>query len=109
MIKYTPGPWVTNDVGTVQTKNKPEKPHTYYYGGDLSDGDICTLSDGEYISYHSAEEREANANLIAAAPDMRDFIEEITKANGKYPELNGTQIVLDAYKLLAQAEGRTND
>jgi len=33
---------------------------------------------------------------------MRAFIEEITDANGKYKDLNGSELVKDAYKLLKE-------
>ncbi len=35
----------------------------------------------------------------------KDFIEEITKAGGKYTYLDQTQIVVDAYAVLTKAQG----
>ena len=52
-------------------------------------------------------EQLSNAHLIAAAPEMYAFIEEICRAGGAYAELNNTNIVADAYRVLAKAEGKS--
>jgi len=42
--------------------------------------------------------------LYTAVLDVKEFIEEITLAGGKYKDLNGNQIVADAYKELQKLE-----
>lgn len=49
-------------------------------------------------SVRGGEAYDINAHLTITT----DFIEELTKLGGKYPEANGTNIVLDAYKVLRE-------
>jgi len=53
------------------------------------------------ISNGNTAESFANAYLIAAAPEMYDFIEYVAKAHLK----EGTQVHSDAMRLLAKARG----
>ena len=64
-VKHTPGPW----------EHLP----------DLNDGSQFRIVDrthliavaGDYRNIHDLERAEANAKLIAAAPDMLTFIQEV--------------------------------
>lgn len=112
-MKHTPAPWrlkplegkyygtkvEMSDGNTVSVWGSREwkvSPREEYYEDIMCDGHYEDI--GDY----------ANACLIAAAPEMYAFIEEITNAVGKYPELNKSQVVQDAYKVLAKAEGRVS-
>ena len=98
------------------------------------DGDELISVDAEdrHISLHMIEPEKAmedvmNAKFSASAPTMMqvirklkakcdeqerlldvaiEFVAEITLALGKYPEVNGTQVVADAYKTLTQLQAR---
>lgn len=64
--KFTPGPWVyrskTREIGTV------DKSDTQSYG---------MLLVVAYIDGFDHEEHEANAHLIAAAPDLYDALQNL--------------------------------
>ena len=70
MSKHTPGPWVSKNVGTAM-------PGGWYVGCD--DYPVCEILD-EY------PEAEANAHLIAAAPNMLGALEEAYKEVLSYRE-----------------------
>lgn len=78
MSKFTPGPWEC--VGTDIRQSK-ESPQGYMY-------DIAEV--GSTYSGHDGlpeqSEAEANAYLIAAAPEMYDFIETLENDDGKIPD-----------------------
>lgn len=59
MTKHTPGPWILRSAGELLN----EIPHPF---------DFVEVSKQRYITTEGKSEREANANarLIAAAPDM---------------------------------------
>lgn len=67
MTGFTKGPWKT-EFGCVVTEYKPDTKRIHGYGAD--NDFVCDLNDGDYHEYYSSDEQEANANLIAAAPDL---------------------------------------
>lgn len=69
--KHTPGPWVSCKNG-VRTSANVEPNRVGGYG--VSNDFICCLNDGEYHQYFDHEEQEANASLIAAAPDLLEAL-----------------------------------
>lgn len=87
--KWTPGPWVEREKGV--------HPHPY----------VC----GEYKEYEFGLDRpvvcylvgcrtEANAHLIAAAPDLYEALEEIIKVHGEAGPVSAKAIAA-----LAKARG----
>lgn len=64
MTKHTPGPWkvIQSDSPVVQTEDDHHA--------------ICTT----YGVYATREQKEANANLIAAAPEMLSALKGFVKA-----------------------------
>lgn len=72
-MKHTPGPWVVIEKTTSVGKCFRVGPHeivTENHGG------ICLYDDRTQLNPHSAGEQEANARLIAAAPDLLKALEE---------------------------------
>lgn len=65
--KFTKGEWIVEGCQVV-LKEYPEEKRCFGYGCD--ERFICCLDDGEYHQYHDEKEMEANAKLIAAAPNM---------------------------------------
>lgn len=71
--KHTPGPWI-KDGGFIRS--------------GVNDIHVCLTT----LHEKPAEERDANQNLIAAAPEMLDLFERIMKIRGlwypgdDYPE-----------------------
>jgi len=88
MSTHTPGPWAA-----IQRDDDCWDIYSDVHGN------IATLHDP--IGFELVMDNiEADARLIAAAPDLLEFIESITDALGPYKDLNGHQIVHDAYKVM---------
>lgn len=73
--KWTKGAWEAEErinvfpsCGVIVKNPNLPKDRTYGYG--CKNDFICDLNDGEYHEYINPEEQQANAYLIAAAPDM---------------------------------------
>ena len=66
MTKHTPGPWILRSAGELLN----EIPHPF---------DFVEVSKQRYITTEGKSEREANANarLIAAAPDMLNALLDV--------------------------------
>lgn len=62
MSKHTPGPWVLEDKGYKYIVHKP--------GDGYITRDVCRIDS----STMSAFNQEANARLIAAAPELLEFV-----------------------------------
>ena len=80
MIGYTKGPWELS--GKTDWSGNDKVQHMTYVGEiienhDTADyrGGICRLQSAEHIKGITTEECEANAHLIAAAPDMYEALE----------------------------------
>lgn len=105
--KWTPGPWVIDDMGIwgcrVLTK-APNLNGDRVTGHGSTDGFVCGLGDAEYYEYSNADEQLANAQLIAAAPDLYKALEMAAlwlEYDGRY-DVNGMKLAL------AKARGETN-
>jgi hypothetical protein len=68
MGKHTPGPW-TADPGAVTGA-----PHTYVRTGGRREARAVARAQGR-----SARESEANARLIAAAPDLLETLKTVER------------------------------
>ena len=76
--KWTPGPWAI-DFSSVISKADAlpaGRVHGYGCGNDF----VADLNDGEYHEYTDRDEQDANAHLIAAAPDLYEALEECLNA-----------------------------
>jgi hypothetical protein len=97
--KHTPGPW-----RAVADEQVPERGAVYVEGPEgWADHAIC---DCEY-SQEGVERDEANARLIAAAPDMLKVLHAIANVNAKYGSSLDTDIVKGVHAAIAKAEGRS--
>lgn len=86
MAAHTPGPWDYHEL----TRINPRTLHVR--NRDISRG-VCELSAAKWENT-SAEEMEANARLIAAAPDLlaalvkcEDLLAELETGGAENPEL----------------------
>lgn len=86
MCKFTKGTW------------KTAAPHEYIVYEDFTKDKLIIASE---IEGYTEEEANANARLIAAAPEMY----ELLKLYGTNPFFNG----IEARKLLARIDGETNN
>ena len=71
--KHTPGPWKTNTAGGAK-KGEPFKITEIYVYAPNTQDDTAICADG--IDPGTQEPSEANARLIAAAPDLLEALEE---------------------------------
>jgi len=72
-MKHTPGPWFADKKGSIW--RRPYKD-LYEYGGHVSgDKPIAMVMKGWYADYEQGYPVEANARLIAAAPDLLEALE----------------------------------
>lgn len=106
MSKHTPGPWKVNKINS----------RIYVEGGIIDNHGVCAHV--ETYSEDPSVEDFANANLIAAAPDLLAACEEALLAMGKVKvvlspdapawqeELVGASESLRA--AIAKAKGETN-
>lgn len=70
--KHTPGPWVFHGPGSGDKALPITGAHREYVG---SDGLICEVYYDD-VTTEGAAEQEANARLIAAAPDVLEALQE---------------------------------
>lgn len=113
MSKYTPGPWESNKSesfgNTVfYVSQQDGAPYTQHYS------DVASTIPGELESI-----QEANANLIAASPEMLEALKEAV-ACGMVPASSAKEggaarharqtVVADMIRAaIAKAEGESND
>lgn len=98
--KFTKGPWgiIENCVGSIEV---------VFGNGSACRGDeylsiYPTSSKNDFECIHTGETAEANAHLIAAAPEMYEMLESISENPS---ETN----VIHIKKLLAKARGESNE
>lgn len=79
--KFTPGPW-TLDGQVKMVGDGITQAAWQLYTGDVRPegvyrGTICGIQSADQIAGITREEAEANARLIAAAPEMLEIIEQL--------------------------------
>jgi len=89
-MKHTPGPWDWMAVGA----NASGGHHLYII--DAANRKICAC-------WGKAEEKEANARLLAAAPDLLEALQEIVRPT----KILGGSALDKARAAIAKAEGQT--
>jgi hypothetical protein len=94
--KWTKGPWVATPRGTYND-----------FDGDSSLilGDDCTQRIA-IIQNDGTDEDEANAHLIAAAPELYEALYEIIKS-GEIPYCQTSPLVIKANAALKKARGES--
>lgn len=98
MNKFTPGPWkvskthpLSGDIWYVITNANDSGPIMDVGGKDESG----QIAEAKYL-ITDPKEIEANARLIAAAPRMFDFIENLVANQGEFSMLEAMQLIDDA-------------
>jgi hypothetical protein len=89
---HTPGPW----------KVYRTTDGTAILG--VGDADSGGISDANFGLWRSGEEREANARLIAAAPELLDMLKRVLRAS---PVFERDCLYGEACEFVAKAEGRS--
>jgi hypothetical protein len=109
--KHTPGPWYTDSRGQIWRRPINE---LYEYGGGVAgDKPLASVVRGWYNEDESGYPVEANAQLIAAAPEMLEALKECRLFIGRMPHPDfangGTVDVIykNILQAIAKAEGST--
>ncbi|MEQ3644793.1 MAG: hypothetical protein ABNH17_05460 [Paracoccus sp. (in: a-proteobacteria)] len=101
--KWTPGPWAI-DFSSIISKADAlpaGRVHGYGCGNDF----VADLNDGEYHEYTDRDEQDANAHLIAAAPDLYEALDKVNRwFNGAETEIG--MILREANVALKKARGQ---
>ena len=99
-MSHTPGPWKVDSTGCIVSG---EDHHVVCFGHDYDDyGRIQASQDLDEKS--AVAEIEANAHLIAAAPDLLEACKAALGAVSDFKELRATQKMLRA--AIAKAAGQ---
>lgn len=72
--QHTPGPWVVNTAGTGDSKGRIVIDEIYVYAPDSGADDVAVAAD--IVNPLTGQPSEANARLIAAAPDLIASLQE---------------------------------
>ena len=76
--RYTPGPWSVNTAGSAKAGEAFKIDEIYVYAPDTQDDTaIC----GDVIDPVTQKPSEANARLIAAAPDLLEALTMVRDAD----------------------------
>lgn len=101
MTKHTPGPWVASDWGYI-VADDPTGRHE-----DIYIAEVCREDDEGRIV--PPIEQQANARLIAAAPDLLNMCERLLGFAHHYADASATLaaegMLANAKTLIAQAKG----
>lgn len=100
--KYTPGPWLISDQGKPATFVYALNPHGYNKFWTLVQGGGNSITERT-----TDEELEANARLIAAAPELLEACAAIVAWCDKNPPAGDALYCINqARAAIAKAEGR---
>ena len=83
-MTYTPGPWAVRNHQIISTVTRPD-----WADEDDQDERICVV---ELLGAMGGEDSEADAQLIAAAPDLYAACDMILAADGDIDLINFQQI-----------------
>ena len=79
MIKHTPGPWFADDKGYIWRRPLYE---LYEYGGGVAgDKPLASVQQGWWGENATGYPVQANARLIAAAPELLTAMQELIAAH----------------------------
>lgn len=92
---HTPGPWTHTAAGLIQAPSQP-RALAYVY---VADYDACRGDSAD----RAARETEANARLIAAAPELLDQLVKMTDAYAKAMKDAGVSHYPEALFVVRQA------
>lgn len=97
MNKYTPGPWHINTAGSGDGKGNIVIDEIYVYAPESGADDVAVAAD--IADPLTGKPSEANARLIAAAPELLEALKDVMYWDNGKPEWE------DARAAIAKAEG----
>jgi hypothetical protein len=99
---HTPGPWFADPHGKVW--RRPLHELYEYGGGTAGDKPLATVERGWYGEGLVGYPMEANARLIAAAPELLEALKVLVEAAEFSPLLCGFDALDRAHAAIAKAE-----
>ncbi len=99
MSKHTPGPWMVSRYSQSTVLKS-----IYIRGGNERIARIAVPDTAQSI-----EEYEANAKLIAAAPELLTWLQLAVKILGNMPAISETWQVEQMRDVISKAKGDKND
>lgn len=104
--KHTPGPWEVDDhAGRLEIVGRPTwKCRRFGVDGEWR---VATIDDLSEDQDGAESETQANASLIAAAPELLDALKAMAKEFRQLDLPYGSHAYLLANKAIAKAEGRS--
>ena len=106
--QWTPGPWAIEPVTHLIEKFRKEGMPTFYTASIIPTPDaafrgyVCHVQDAEHINGIAGPECEANARLIAAAPEMAELLERVAEWNAPSGFSDCDRVIASARALLAK-------
>lgn len=105
--KHTPGPWYTDAIGRIWRRNPSD---LYEYGGGVAgDKPVATVWKGWVNEGEVGFPLDANARLIAAAPELLEALSCLTAVVGLTPIKGNLEALQEAYDMaraaIAKAKG----
>lgn len=100
--KWTPGPWVW-----VKPNRWPDHQMEEQGLGRFKSGHVSVCEFGHNAQFYPSEgvpPNDADGNLIAAAPDLYEALEDLAEKMASYMDDESVQLVASA---LAKARGET--
>lgn len=105
MSKHTPGPWIVDETVALGSYGVwTQDAIRYSAHGMQRSAQICAVH-GDNSDF-DRETTDANARLIAAAPDMLELLKRIAQ---DLPYAEPGLFVMDAQEILAKVEGNPNE
>lgn len=98
--KHTPGPWFADNAGRIWRRPPAD---LYENGGDVAgDKPLATVDKGWYRENEQGYPIEANARLIAAAPDLLEALQRLVM-DGDVRDSAGKGAINEALAAIAKA------
>jgi hypothetical protein len=106
--KHTPGPWrVEENTTLIWGKCNPNDQTSWGMGYPIAECRITPISQSSWATGPNEDEGEANACLIAAAPDMLDALKVTARGlEGEFGPRVAEVNFPALYAAMAKAEGR---
>ena len=104
MTEHTPGPWIAIDRCTLAVEGGPSDWAVNRYSNGYRSY-VATLFDCQLAPEHGGTV-EANARLIAAAPDLLEACEAIAALADGQGRLNMLQVAGQARQAIAKTTGK---
>jgi len=94
---FTPGPWTVTE--------KPNDPCCWTHHVETAERDPNPVFEGFAKSHIADVDGEANAKLIAAAPELLEALKQFV-SHSKVGQIYGATLIDEAAAAIAKAEGR---